>query len=188
MKSCILRNAYEDALLSLMGSNLDALGRLISYNAANGIRMFRISSDLILFGSSLGAAMGKTLFKKVGIHRRGILRSEMRVSMHPGQYTVLNSIDGTVAERAARDPDCHAKVLDSLGLGPEHRMILHLGETHGDRKRARERFVSRYRRLDPAVKKRLVLENDDKLFNIEDVLETASAGGCPRCMTTCTIR
>ncbi|MGE0015223.1 MAG: hypothetical protein AB7S83_03430 [Candidatus Methanomethylophilaceae archaeon] len=65
MKSCILRNAYEDALLSLMGSNLDALGRLISYNAANGIRMFCISSDLILFGSSLaGSRRGKNIIQK----------------------------------------------------------------------------------------------------------------------------
>ncbi len=181
MKNCIMKNANEELLLSLIGSNLDALERLITYNARNGIRMFRISSDLIPFGSSLAEDLPwqNHFSEKLESIGNDIRRSGMRVSMHPGQYTVLNSTDESVADRAARDLDYHAKVLDGLGLGPEHKMILHLGGVYGDRERAKERFVSRYKLLDAEVKKRLVLENDDKLFNIRDVIETASAAGMP---------
>ncbi|MEA4977750.1 MAG: UV DNA damage repair endonuclease UvsE [Methanomassiliicoccaceae archaeon] len=181
MKNCIMKNANEELLLSLIGSNLDALERLITYNARNGIGMFRISSDLIPFGSSLAEKLPWQNHYSDKLESIGgeIRRSGMRVSMHPGQYTVLNSTDESVADRASRDLDYHAKVLDGLGLGPEHKMILHLGGVYGDKGRAKERFVSRYKLLDAEVKKRLVLENDDKLFNIEDVIETASATGMP---------
>jgi len=166
---------------SLIGSNLDALERLITYNARNDIRMFRISSDLIPFGLSLAEELPwqNHYSKKLESIGGEIRRSGMRASMHPGQYTVLNSTDESVADRASRDLDYHAKVLDGLGLGPEHKMILHLGGVYGDKERAKEHFMPRYKLLYAEVKKRLVLENDDELFNIEDVTETASATGMP---------
>ncbi len=154
---------------------------MIDYNIRNGIRLFRISSDLIPFGSSFANDLpwqnlyeGK--FTAIGCK---IKNAGMRVSMHPGQYTVLNSPDESVVERAIQDLDYHAKVLDCLGLGAEHKIILHHGGAYGDKGRARKRFVSRYRELSTTVKSRLVLENDDKIFNIEDVLETAFVVGMP---------
>jgi UV DNA damage endonuclease len=108
-----------------------------------------------------------------------ILSAGLRVSMHPGQYTVLNSPDEAVAKRAIEDLDYHEKVLTNLGLGPEHKITLHLGGVYGDKNQATSRFISRYKELTPAVQRRLVLENDDKLFNIEDVLDTAITAGMP---------
>lgn len=181
MKTCLMKNASEEQLLSLIGHNLDSLGKMIEYNIRNDIKLFRISSDIIPFGSSLAEELPwqkhySEKFESIG---EKIRKAGMRVSMHPGQYTVLNSIDESVAERASKDLDYHAKFLDSLGVGPEHKMILHLGGAYGDKERAKERFISRYKLLAPAVKKRLVLENDDRLFNIKDVLYTASAAGMP---------
>ena len=57
LKTCMLKNADADRLLSLIASNLDALARLIDYNARCGIKLFRISSDLIPFGSSAAFAL-----------------------------------------------------------------------------------------------------------------------------------
>lgn len=143
MRSCTMRNAGEELLLSLIGDNLDSLERLIRYNIRNGIRLFRISSDLIPFGSSLSEGLPWQDVHSDKLESIGgeIRRSGMRVSMHPGQYTVLNSTDENTADGAARDPDYHAKVLDCLGLGPEHKMVLHLGGVYGDKERAKERFV-----------------------------------------------
>lgn len=58
----------------------------------------------------------------------------MRVSMHPGQYTVLNSLKKDVVERAIKDLNYHAKVLDSLGVGESHKIVLHIGEVYNDKK------------------------------------------------------
>ncbi|NLV35595.1 MAG: UV DNA damage repair endonuclease UvsE [Clostridiaceae bacterium] len=181
MKNCILKNASEERLQALIGHNLSSLDKMIDYNIQHGIRLFRISSDLIPFGSSLAKSLqwqdsyGEML-ASIG---RKIIKAGMRVSMHPGQYTVLNSPDESVAERAISDLDYHAKVLDCLGLGAEHKIILHLGGKYGNKEHAKKRFLSRYRQLSDNVKRRLVLENDDKLFNIDDVLETACIEGIP---------
>ena len=181
MKSCTQKNASPERLLSLIEHNLNSLQTLIDYNICNNIRLFRISSDLIPFGSSLSAELPwREIFseKLLAIGQR-ILRSEMRVSMHPGQYTVLNSSDSLVAERGIEDLHYHASVLDSMGLGNEHKIILHLGGVYGDKPQAISRFISRYKDLDPSIKKRLVLENDDRMYNIENVLGVSSAVGIP---------
>lgn len=181
LKNCILKNATKDHLLSLISYNLNALEKLIDYNVQNGILLFRISSDLIPFGSSVAADLKWQILykKKLSTIGNKIKNAHMRVSMHPGQYTVLNSPDNLVAERAIKDLNYHSDVLDCLGLGSEHKIILHLGGAYGDKIQAKNRFISRYRELKSNVRKRLVLENDDVSFNIIDVLETSSIIGIP---------
>lgn len=180
-KNCILKNATKDNLLSLIGHNLDALEKLIDYNVQNGISLFRISSDLIPFGSSIAADLKWQIkyVEKLSTIGNKIRNAHMRVSMHPGQYTVLNSPDISVAERAMKDLDYHTNVLDCMGLGSEHKIILHLGGAYGDKMQAKNRFIQRYEELKSNVRKRLVLENDDTSFNILDVLETSSVAGIP---------
>ena len=53
IKSCTLKNATEERLYDLIAHNLNALETMVNYNLRNGIRLYRISSDLIPFGSSV---------------------------------------------------------------------------------------------------------------------------------------
>lgn len=181
IRSCILKNADESRLIELIAHNLNSLEALINYNKQNSIQLFRISSDLIPFGSSVAAAlpwpeMFKEKLAAIGEKIRG---SGMRVSMHPGQYTVLNSPDGNVAERAAEDLRYHTCVLDSLALDQSHKIVLHLGGAYGVKKQAVRQFMSRYAELDSNIRRRLVLENDDGIYHIADVLETGASAGLP---------
>jgi len=180
-KNCTLKNATDERLLSLIGYNLSSLEKVIDYNINNGIRLFRISSDLIPFGSSLAAEIPwqRIYAEQLSTIGNKIIRANMRVSMHPGQYTVLNSPSDTVAERAVQDLDYHAQVLECMGLGTEHKLVLHLGGVYGDKAQAASRFISRYQELDPAIKKRLVVENDDALYTARDVLEIAARVDIP---------
>jgi len=181
LKSCTLKNASKEHLLSLIGHNLDSLENIIDYNIQNGIALFRISSGLIPFGSGAAADLPwqDRYAEKLAAIGKKIAGAGMRVSMHPGQYTVLNSPDTAVAERAVKDLAYHAKVLDGLGLGSEHKLVLHLGGVYGDKKQAQSRFLARCQELEVAVRKRLVLENDGVSYTIEDVLETASQAAIP---------
>ena len=52
MKRCIAKNANEARLYELIKANLSALDHILDYNIAHDIKLFRISSDLIPFGSS----------------------------------------------------------------------------------------------------------------------------------------
>lgn len=64
----------------------------------------------------------------------------------------------------------HAMFLDALGLGTEHKIILHIGGIYDDKAAAASRFIFQYRRLNNNIKNRLVIENDDRHYNISDVL------------------
>lgn len=175
MKSCTFKNADRERLLALIEHNLDALEILIDYNIKNGIKLFRISSDLIPFGSSIGEDIAWESIFAENFFEMGkkIKDSGMRVSMHPGQYTVLNSPKALVVSAAKKDLEYHVRVLDALGIDTEHKIVLHLGGAYGDKEVAKKRFISHCRSLEPDLTARLVLENDDRSFNICDVLEAA---------------
>nr|WP_319219522.1 hypothetical protein [uncultured Trichococcus sp.] len=53
IRSIMQRNATPEKLTEVTAHNLEALEKMIDYNIANGIRLYRISSALIPFGSSL---------------------------------------------------------------------------------------------------------------------------------------
>ncbi|MEN6340357.1 MAG: UV DNA damage repair endonuclease UvsE [Clostridiaceae bacterium] len=181
LKSCTMKNASQERLLSLVCHNLRALSAMIDYNIQNGILLYRISSDLVPFGSSLAKGLpweaeNEALLRSI---REKIAASGMRVSMHPGQYTVLNSPDADVVRRAADDLRYHARVLDSLVSGQEYKIVLHAGGKYGEPASAMRRFVSAYRDLDASVTRRLVLENDGSIYTIAEALELSSAIGAP---------
>ncbi len=181
LKSCTLKNANGANLYKLIDHNLSALENIIDYNIINNVKLFRIGSDLIPFGSSsvnniLWGELFAEKFLKIG---EKIKESKMRVSMHPGQYTVLNSPDEGIVKRAIQDLNYHTQVLECLGVGQEHKIVLHIGGVYNDKKVASQRFITHYHYLDESVKRRLVIENDDKSYTIDNVLEIGIALNTP---------
>ena len=180
-RTCRRRNATQALLTELIGSNLDALERIIDYNIEKRIPLFRISSDLIPFGSDeVNPIDWVTVFSERFERIGGKIRqSGMRVSMHPGQYTVLNSPDGSIVHNAVEDLKYHAKVLDALGMDDSNKIILHIGGVYGDKPTAVGRFLHSWQKLPVHLQRRIVIENDDKLFHIDDVLSIGLAAGIP---------
>lgn len=171
----------DSRLIEIIDHNLKTLERMIDYNSSNEIRMFRITSDLIPFGSSPVNRIDwskefKSSFDRIG---EKIRASGIRVSMHPGQYTVLNSIDESVVKRAVDDLLYHAKVLDCLSTDASAKIILHIGGIYGDKPLAMDRFVDRFHNLPDVIKRRLVIENDDRSYNIQEVLSISKRTGIP---------
>ena len=181
MKSLSLARVSEKTLLDTCSANIAHLKNLLQYTRDQDLKLFRISSDLIPFGSS---DANNLLWWEVfasELSELGSLATEngIRLSMHPGQYTVLNSPHKEVVDNAIADLVYHTKVLTSLGLGREHKIVLHIGGAYGDKSEATKRFVSVYKTLPQQVKDRLILENDDKLYTISEVLAIATELGCP---------
>lgn len=176
MKRCLIKNATRDRLSQLTLGNLQALDRIIDYNIKNEIKLFRISSDLIPFSSNPinDIKWWKVYEKEFQIIANKIKDHGIRISMHPGQYTVLNSPDRDVVNRAVQDLNYHGRVLDSLGEDKKDKIILHIGGVYKNKEKAMERFITNYDQLSDSVKNRLVIENDDKSYNISDVLEIGS--------------
>ncbi|MGB9344256.1 UV DNA damage repair endonuclease UvsE [Trichococcus sp.] len=176
IRSVMQRNATPEKLTEVTAHNLAALERMIDYNRKNDIRLYRISSDLIPFGSSPVNALDwpeihKETFERIGAKIR---KSGMRVSLHPGQYTVLNSPTQDVVERAVEDLVYHDQILTALGTDTTNKIVLHVGGIYGDKEAALDRFAENFQRLPESVKNRVIIENDDRLYNIEDVLKLAN--------------
>lgn len=180
-KTCISKNATPEKLTELIDHNLTVLDHILNYNIKNKIKLFRISSDIIPFGSSpVNDLNWEGLFaKKLAALGAKAMDNQMRLSMHPGQYTVINSPNSDVVDRAILDLEYHNKFLDALGLPPSHKLILHIGGVYGNKSAAMERFMINYERLEERIKNRLVIENDDKLYNVEDVLYIGEKMGIP---------
>jgi len=174
MRGCTLKNASPENLDRLIGMNLLNLSRILDYNIKRRINLFRISSDVIPFGShpinrnpwwATHAEALEALGRKINL-------AGMRVSMHPGQYTVLNSPDRDIVARAVDDLEYHTRFLDALGLPSQHKVILHVGGHYGDHVEAAARFRENYAELPEGIRSRLVIENDEK-FDIAQVVELA---------------
>jgi UV DNA damage endonuclease len=176
-----LRNATPDRLRELIAANLDGLQAVIRFNAAHAVRLFRISSDVIPFGSHpVNDLPWWDLFgdqlSVIGSLVRG---ADLRVSMHPGQYTLLSSPDPAVTRNAVLDLAYHARVLDALGLDATHKLVIHVGGAYGDPASALERWTRNVERLEPSIRARLVVENDERLFGARDVLRLSEVTGVP---------
>lgn len=182
LKTTRKANVTSDRLLELIEHNLTAMENMLDYNIKHGIQMYRISSDIIPFGSDLETnSMNwlKNFQEKFDHLSKKIKENNIRVSMHPGQYTVLNSTDEDVVKRAVADLAYHTNFLDALNLNKSHKIILHIGGVYGDKTAAMNRFIQNYKKLSPAIKDRLIIENDDRLYTIKDVLEISRQTGAP---------
>lgn len=181
MKTCRLQNATPEHLVRLIGLNLEALRRIVAYCIRSSIHVFRVSSDLVPLAShSANTVPWWDLFRdELADIGRLAREGGVRLSMHPGQYTILNSESADVVRRAVADLDYHARVLDGLGTGSDSKIVLHIGGTYGDRRQSLQRFRESVGRLDDRIRRRLVIENDERHFGIADVLETGLALGLP---------
>lgn len=175
-------NISDERLREVIAHNLNVLKESILYNIENDNHMFRISSSLIPFASSdLMSIHWQDEFKSEFIEIRNLIAdNNIRISMHPGQYTIINSDKEDVVARSILELVYHAEVLSLLSASNSTRMILHVGGVYGDKQAAIARFIDVYnQRLSKEVKQYLVIENDDRLFSVADVLHISSKCGVP---------
>lgn len=180
-RTCTMKNASEENLTRIIKDNLNSLQNIIEYNIENEIKLFRISSDIIPFGSSPVNNINwwEVFAEDLENIGKKIKTSATRVSMHPGQYTVINSNKEDVVDRAIEDLIYHNRFLDSLKVDRKNKIILHVGGVYGDKINAIKRFKENYKMLSENIKSRLVIENDDKSYNISEVLEIGKSLSIP---------
>lgn len=135
------------------------------YRISSDIAPYMTHPDLPQFHRQIDECMIE--LKQLGRRAKDL---DLRLSMHPSQYIVLNSNDDRVADAAIRDVVAHAAFLDALGTGPEAKIVVHVGGVYGDRPGAIDRFVKRYATLPEAARRRLVLENDEISYSVRDTL------------------
>lgn len=155
--------------------SLERLTAIFDYLEAHDIRMYRMASGLVPYGShpDLPRFHGQVEecaaeLAELGERARA---ARLRLSFHPGQYAVLNSERAEVRAAAALDFELQASVLDAMGLDEEAVVVTHVGGGAGGHEAALDRFEEGLQLLGDVARSRLVVENDDRLFGLADVLE-----------------
>jgi UV DNA damage endonuclease len=99
--------------------------------------------------------------------------------MHPDQFTLINSPDEKVFQRSQMELLYHCDVMDLLGLDQTHKIQIHIGGAYGDKNASMDRFMERYKSMSLKVQKRLAVENDERLYCLEDCLKIHERIGIP---------
>jgi UV DNA damage endonuclease len=165
----------REKFLETAKNNLDCLARILKWNKAHYIYFFRISSGLIPFADHpVCKIKWQKIFKKdfqeIGDYIR---RNKMRVSLHPGHFTIINSPRRGIFQKSLKTLKYQSEILELLGLDYSHKVQIHLGGVYQDKERSKERFIKNYQKLPLPIKKRLVLENDGRSFFLKDCLEVS---------------
>jgi UV DNA damage endonuclease len=174
----ILRSYSPERFRTTLAANLAGLRAILAWNVEHGLLAHRISSNLVPFGSHpvLDVDWAAEFAGELAAFARS---HDLRLSFHPGQYTLINSPDEDVHRRSVDDLDHHCRVLEAMGLDTTHKIQIHGGGTYGDVAAAVERFAARYRALPDRIRSRLVVENEDFGITYREVVEIADRCGVP---------
>lgn len=168
------QHARKARLVRVAKRNLENTLRILKNNAAQNIEVYRLTSKLIplathdeLFDWNYCNELSDE-FKRIGDY---IKDNNFRVSAHPDHFTLLNSVRPEVLQASIRDLDYHVKMFEAMGLNDyRYKLVLHVGGMYGDKEKAIERFKTNFLNLPDRIRKRIILENDDKSFTASDVL------------------
>ncbi|HET7284128.1 MAG TPA: UV DNA damage repair endonuclease UvsE [Nitrososphaeraceae archaeon] len=179
-----LASFSESNLIQILKGNLIYLNQILKYNVKNNLLFFRISSDLVPFASHSICKFSWYKFFQLEIEQIGdyIRKQDIRISMHPDQFVVLNSPKDKIIENSINESKYHCKLLDTMGLDETAKVQIHVGGVYGNKPEAIDRFIKTYNNIhliDGSIKKRLVIENDDHLYNIKDCLYINQQTGIP---------
>jgi UV DNA damage endonuclease len=166
-----------------VGVSIASLHRILEYLGDVGIRMYRISSDFVPYATHPDMPQFHRQIEdnslELGRVGRVARELDIRLSLHPSQYVVLNSQDPNIVDKAMWDLDSQARLLDAMGQGAEAVVVLHIGGSYGDKQTSLDRFVTNYERLSEPARRRLVIENDDGAFSVKDCLWVHQRVGVP---------
>jgi UV DNA damage endonuclease len=171
------RERFSDTV----GRNLTALEKILRYNLEQNFLFFRISSNTIPFATHPVNHINWKRHFSSDLARIGcfIRAHGFRISMHPDQFVLINTPSRQILDRSLADLKYHASFLDALGLDQTAKIQIHVGGIYGDKPSAMARFINVYKTLPEAIKKRLVIENDDRLYSLKDCLELNAQTGVP---------
>jgi UV DNA damage endonuclease len=183
-RTCTRDRYTKERCLDLSIKNFKDLKPILEWSFHNDINVFRISSDLIPHYTDPEIASSE----KISLDDlRDVLREagswcrqyRQRITMHPGQYNQIGTKTRSVFEKTVEDLTMHADILDRMGIGADGVLTIHGGGTYGDKEATMRRWVEQFDDLPRNVKNRLVLENCEKGYSVEDCLSISEQVGVP---------
>lgn len=167
----------EEKLWDLMKQNIESTRKLVERvgNLDEHLRMVRISSDILPVYTQHDfsyfwrlpdvVAYAEKHFAQVGDLARA---RDVRLSFHPGQFTVLASDNPGIVERSIEEFEYHADMARMMGYGKEFQDLkinVHISGRQGP-----EGIRAAYKRLSPEARNCITIENEENSHGLDDCL------------------
>ena len=171
------RDVAEQKLWDLMVGNIGAVYRLVERVSKLDphLRMVRISSDIFpaythndfseYWQRPDVISYAETQFKKVGDLARA---NNVRLSFHPGQFTVLASENPGIVERSIAEFEYHADMARYMGYGKtfqDFKINVHISGKQGP-----EGIRKAYKQLSQEARNCITIENEENSWGLDDCL------------------
>ena len=176
-----LASYNEERLIQTVTNNLNCLQQILEFNVSNDLFFFRMTSDLVPFASHPVNTYNWQDYFKDALAQIGnyIKQHNLRISMHPDQFVVLNSPTESIVRNSFLELEYQCAIMDLMGLDKSAKLQIHAGGVYGEKPKAISRFITAYELLPQPIKERLVIENDDRLYSLADCLTIHAETGIP---------
>jgi len=174
------RDVAEERLWDIMVHNIASYKRLIEYvgSLPPELRMVRLGSDVLPVYTQRDwsyywqrpdvVQYAEREFAKVGEAARAL---DVRLSMHPGQFTVLASDNPEIVDRSIEEFEYHTDVIRYMGYGKtfqDFKCNVHISGRQGP-----AGIKAALKRLSPEARNCITIENDENKWGLEHTLELA---------------
>jgi len=171
------REVAEQKLWDLMTHNTEAVYKLVQrIGALDGrLRMVRLGSDILpvytepnfgyFYNDQTVKSFCEKAFSKIGDLAR---RNDVRLSFHPGQFTVLASDRPDVVERSIEEFEYHVDMIRWMGYGrkfQDFKCNVHIAGKLGH-----EGIRTAYKKLSPEARNTITIENEENAHGLDDCL------------------
>jgi len=175
-KTFRLANFSEHKLYQTVKHNIKETERTIRQCIIDDTKMFRLSSDIVPFAThEISKNIDYMSWIRNDLKSIGKLCKDngIRCSMHPSQIVNINSPSKDVVKSSVKDLIYHYNILNSmrLELNDDFNIVIHVGGVYGDKVEAMKRFIRVFNKSLEQLQNHIVLENDDKSYTINDVME-----------------
>lgn len=161
-------------LSKILLDNAQALEDAIQCCDALGIKSFRVTSKFspLYTHPELGYSLdslpaAETIYAHLKRCKRLAQKTQMRLTLHPDQFVVLNSPHKDVLKKSIQEIEYHTLIANLIGADV---INIHGGGVYGDKKSALDRFEVGFHRLSSSARAKITLENDDRCFTPSDLL------------------
>ena len=173
--------ARKKKLLYLATQNLKNTIRILHYNIAIGIDLYRMSSSLVPLATHPEVNWEfisplRKLYQEIGTL---VQRHHLRVSFHPNQFTLFTSAKEEITTNAIIDMTYHFEMLEAMGLQRDANTNIHVGGMYGNKLDAIARFHQNFVKLTEPIRMQTTLENDDKTYTAEETLHICEQQSVP---------
>ncbi|PFA21556.1 UV damage endonuclease UvsE [Bacillus cereus] len=162
----------EEKLYNVTKQNLMHTLRILHYNIAHEIPLYRLSSSIVPLATHPEVDFNyidifMPFWRKIG---KFIREHNLRVSFHPNQFTLFTSEKSHITDNAVLDMTYHYNILDAMGIANSSYINIHVGGAYGNKEQAILRFHENIKKLPSYIKQQMTLENDDKTYTTSETL------------------